>query len=81
MVNAREMGMQRMCKTLMVLTFFFWFCIQVDYLARSNVPLTKLEAVGFTCDTLTALEVHLLGRKKRRRKNEKKKNEKKEERF
>ena len=26
-----------------------WFCIQIDYLTASNVPLTKLEAVGFTC--------------------------------
>ena len=50
----------------------FWFGIQVDYLTPSNVPLTKLEAVGFTCDTPTALEVHFLGRKIKR-KNEKKK--------
>ena len=49
----------------------FWFGIQVDYLTPSNVPLTKLEAVGFTCDTPTALEVHFLGRKIKR-KNEKK---------
>ena len=50
---------------------YFWFCIQIDYLTHSNVPLTKLEAVGFTCDPPTALEGHVLERKLKR-KNEKK---------